>query len=175
MTGIATASALVLSGVLAWAAVAKLRGRVATAASFRVLRLPAPRALAVVVPVIELLVAVLLVVLPRGGAIPALVLLVAFSAFLASRIRAGATVGCGCFGTVRQRPPSAVELARNAGLATLAVVALWAPGPVLPGLPEVGVVATGVAVGAVALALLDVYVHTGRLLDNHVLPGPEGV
>lgn len=174
MTGIAMSSAAVLALVLVWAGSAKLRDRERTASGFRAIGVPAPGVLAIAVPLAELVTAVLLVAVPRIGGLAALVMLTAFSLFLVTRIRTGAAVGCGCFGSARERPPSLVELVRNAGLATLAVAATATPRAVVPALPDAVVVATVVAVGAVGLALLDLYVTTGRLLDNHVPPGPDG-
>lgn len=174
MTGIATSSAAVLAIVLTWAGSAKLRDREGTLSGFRALGVPAPRVLAIAVPFLELVTAVLLIALPRIGGPATLVTLAAFSLFLAVRIRAGATAGCGCFGSARERPPSVVELVRNAGLAVLALAATGASRAVVPALADAVVVATVVAVGAVGVALLDLYVTTGRLLDNHVPPGPDG-
>lgn len=170
--GIATAAAWLLAGVFTWAAVAKLRSRSATGDAFARLGLPSPGTLRVVVPVAELALAGVLVTVPRWGAVGALAALTAFTVFLVTRIRAGASVGCGCFGAARA-PASWTEVARNAGLALLACAALVAARPAVPALPEAIVALTAVAVGAVGLALLDVRLVTGRLLDNRVPHGPD--
>lgn len=173
MTGVSTAAAAVLALILAWAGVAKLRRREATVDGFADLGLPRPGGLAVAVPVSELLVAAALLSRPRAGAVAAVVLLAAFTAFLVSRIRAGVPVGCGCFGSSRSRPTSAVEVVRNVGLVLLAAAAAGTVVPQRPALPELVSVLTAVAVATVGLGLLEVYVTTGRLLDNHIPAGPE--
>ncbi len=129
-------AALALAGLLGWAAVAKLRRRRATIASFQDLRLPAPSVLAVVVPVVEAFVAAALVLRPRLGGWPALLLLAAFSIVIVRAVAAGAEAPCACFGSGGGRPVSTRELVRNAVLAALAVLATgagpgWALSPVL--------------------------------------------
>ncbi|MBW3651315.1 MAG: hypothetical protein KY458_12185 [Actinobacteria bacterium] len=128
-------AALALAGLLGWAAVAKLRRRPATIASFQDLRLPAPSVLAVVVPVVEAFVAAALVLRPRLGGWPALLLLAAFSIVIVRAVAAGAEAPCACFGSGGERPVSTRELVRNAVLAALAVLATgagpgWALSPV---------------------------------------------
>ena len=86
--------------------------------------LPAPRALARAVPILELALAVALVASPRIGGAAALALTALFSAVLVRSI--GTDTGCGCFGSVHARPVSRVDLARNAALAALALVAVLA-------------------------------------------------
>lgn len=173
MTGASTVAAAVLALILAWAGLAKLRRRRETVDGFARLGLPRPGALAVAVPVSELLVAATLLLRPRAGAVAAVVLLAAFTVFLVSRVRAGAQVGCGCFGSSRSRPASVVEVVRNVGLVLLAVAAAGTVTPQQPALPELVSVLTAVALATVGLALLEVYVTTGRLLDNHIPAGPE--
>jgi uncharacterized membrane protein YphA (DoxX/SURF4 family) len=151
MSEVAYAAAVVLAGLFAWAGVAKLGARRRTTRTFRALGLPSPSALAVAVPVVELGLAVALLVAPRAGAAGALVVLVAFTAFLARAVARGTDVGCGCFGSASAERVSAVDLLRNALLAAAAVVALGAPAPDLPG--TAAVVATGAAVGIAALVL----------------------
>ncbi len=132
MEAVGRAAAVILAGVFALAAFAKLRRRPATTASFRDLRLPAPATLAVAVPVVEALVAALLVAQPRVGAALALALLAGFSMVIVRAVAAGAEVPCACFGSTGQRPVSTRELMRNGVLAALAVLATGAgPGWVL--------------------------------------------
>lgn len=132
MEAVGRAAALVLAGVFVGAALAKLRRRPATEASFRDLRLPAPATLAVAVPTVEALVAALLVAQPRVGAALALALLAGFSIVIVRAVAAGADVPCACFGSTAQRPVSTRELVRNAALAALAVLSTGAgPGWVL--------------------------------------------
>lgn len=132
MEAVGRAAAVILAGVFALAAFAKLRRRTATTASFRDLRLPAPATLAVAVPMVEALVTALLVAQPRVGAALALALLAGFSMVIVRAVAAGAEVPCACFGSTAQRPVSTRELMRNGVLAALAVLATGAgPGWIL--------------------------------------------
>ena len=164
MNDVGYAAALVLAAVFGWAGLAKLRARDATERTFRAFGLAAPRALAVGVPVTELILAVGLVLVPSWAALAALAVLVGFSTILARAMRAGVDVGCGCFGTARRAPVSFVELVRNGLLALGAVVAAQAGSPGWPDLPAVILVATATAMAAVVLALCDLYRTTGHLL-----------
>ncbi len=78
-------------------------------------------------PASELVVAVLLIAAPVGGAIVALVLLLGFSTLVVLRLREGSVAPCRCFGSTRTRPISWIDLARNGGLAALAVLTLVVP------------------------------------------------
>lgn len=173
MTGVGYCSALAIAGVLAWAGVAKWSRPRGTAASFAALGLPGASTLARAVPVSELCVAAALVVAPRVGAVAAVALLVAFTAVLVRAVRRGSGAGCACFGSSSARPVSAVELVRNAGLLGLAAAAWWAPRPVVPALEDVVLVSTAVALGAVAVAALDLRHRIGRVWDNR-LAGEAG-
>ena len=64
---VGTAAAVVLAAIFVWAAVAKLRDRPATLRAFTAAGLPAPDALAVVVPAVELVLAGLLLAVPPWG------------------------------------------------------------------------------------------------------------
>ena len=162
--GIEFGAAVVLAIVFALAGGAKLRRPAVTAGSFADLGLPAPRELAVAVPVVELALAVGLVVVPPVAAALALLLLGAFTVVLVAAIRSGrGQAGCGCLGSTRTDPVSAVEIIRNGMLAGAAVVALGASGPVAPGLGDVIAVSTAALVALVVLALADVRRATGRL------------
>lgn len=118
---------VVLALVLAASGGAKLADPHSTRASFRALALPAPGALAVIVPLVELGTAVALIAAPPLGAVIALGLLAAFSVFLASRVARGETEPCACFGQVRRRPISRADLLRNGALMALAVATLALP------------------------------------------------
>lgn len=166
MAGIATTAALVLAGLLAWAATAKLARPAATARTFIELGVPAPRALAVAVPVIELATAVTLALAPRAGGVVAAGVIAGFTAFLATRLGSG--VACGCFGSAGRDPVSAVHLVRNGLLAALAATAVTAPQPAVPALADIIVVGTAVAIGAVVVALVRVAVDVGRLVGNRL-------
>lgn len=172
MSGAGTTAAVLLAVTFGWAAVAKLTRRRATAAAFGALGLPAAPALAVAVPLTEVAVALLLLVRPAAGGVTALALLVAFSAFLALRLRTGQPVACGCFGESRGGQASAATLARNAGLAVLAALALAAGEPVRPALPDIVAVTAAACAGAVAVALVDLKVRAGRVWDNRLGTGP---
>jgi len=120
------AAALLLAAVFGWAGLAKFRTRDQTARTFRAFGLAAPDALAVGVPVTELVLAVGLVVVPGWAALGALAVLAGFTTVLVRAMRAGVDVGCGCFGTAKREPVSFVELIRNGLLATAAVAAAFA-------------------------------------------------
>ena len=153
MEDLAQAAALALAAVLAWAAVAKAREREATVRSFRGLGLPAPGALAVLVPSAEVAVAAGLVVAPSVASWPALALVAGFSIVIARAVAARSTVPCACFGGGSDRPVSVVELVRNAGLGGLAVIASGAgSGPALWPRPSAAV-AVALAVAAAWAAL----------------------
>ena len=83
-----------------------------------------PRAAALVLPWVEVVVGALLVAQfgGRWTAGAALVLLVAFTAAVASKVASGATVPCACFGSLSHAPVSSRTLARNAVLIGLAIV-----------------------------------------------------
>jgi hypothetical protein len=78
-------------------------------------------------------------------------------------VRAGTAVSCGCFGSARHAPVSAVELVRNGFLALAALVALGAPRPVAPGVAAVITTGTAVVIAMVVLALADLKRRTGRV------------
>ncbi len=128
-TPLAFAAALVLAGVLALAAVAKIRRPEATAEDFAGLGLPRPAALAVAVPAVELGCAILLVVLPGWGGVAAFGLLSLFTALLVSVIRSGRVVSCACFGANDRDPISVRHLIRNGVLGLLALAAATIPEP----------------------------------------------
>jgi uncharacterized membrane protein YphA (DoxX/SURF4 family) len=144
MGGLGYACAVLLAAVFVRAGAAKLARPGPTASSFVALGVPAARATARAVPVVELLVAVALLTVPRAGAISALVLLVPFTAVLARAVRRGSDTPCNCFGSARAESVSAVDVVRNVLLGALALVATAAARPVTP--------ATGAAVTAAAMS-----------------------
>ena len=172
MDGVGYVAALVLAAVLGWAGVAKLSRPRTTASGFAAMGLPAPDALARAVPLAEIVVAATLVVVPRAGAVAALVLLVAFTVVLARALRAGSSVSCGCFGTSGRAPVSFVELVRNGLLVVAAVAALAASSPVAPGLDDLVLATTAAAVAGVVLALCRLRRDTGRVWGMDLRMGP---
>lgn len=168
MTGLGSAAALLLAGAFAWAALAKIVRQDATRDAFAALGLPAPRALAAVLPAAELALAALLALRPRAGAVAALAALALFSAVLATRARQGRSVGCGCFGASDADAASSTAVVRNVLLAGAAALALAAPGAVRPDLPGAMAVGALAVIGLLVVALWDLRERTGRLWDNRV-------
>jgi uncharacterized membrane protein YphA (DoxX/SURF4 family) len=87
--------------------------------------LGAPRLVARAVPWWEMVVGASLVVglLAPWAAIAALVTLLAFTAAIVAQLRRGRHPQCACFGAWSTAPLGVVHVLRNAGFATLAVVA----------------------------------------------------
>ena len=115
---------VVLAAVFAFAGGAKFADQEATAEGFRQLGLPKPDRLAIQVPAVELATAVVLIAAPVGGALIALILLIAFSVVLWRRLAEGVQAPCKCFGGTRTRPISEADLVRNGVLALLAIVTI---------------------------------------------------
>lgn len=155
---VGAAAAMVLAVVFVWAGAAKIVATDATAASFAQLRLPWPRGLAVVVPLVELALGGALVVGTAAAPYAALAVLAAFTAVLARALSSHQPVVCACFGAARSEPLSGVDVARNGLLAVLAVAAIGTDGgwPTLPALVFVtSLTALGrVALGAATLATI---------------------
>jgi hypothetical protein len=177
MGDVAIAAGWLLAVVLLWAGGAKLRARARTAEGFARLGVPAARRLAVAVPVVEIAVAVGLVLQPRMGGVAALILLVVLTAFVSLRLAQGAEVTCGCFGGAREEPLTGAVVVRNAALMVAAAAALLAPAgvPAAPALESVLLVGAAAAGVAVIVALTEVRAATGRLWDNRLPTGPEGL
>lgn len=143
--GVGTVAALVLALSFLLAGVLKLRMPASTRDAFRALGVPRAGVAARLVPITELTLGVVLVVVPRIGAVLALVTLAVFTTFLGDRLRRGVTAPCNCFGARSTRPLSQREIVRNLAFAVLALLALLAPQPVVPTLLDVIVVAGVVA------------------------------
>lgn len=173
------ALAWLLAGLLIWTGAVKLHRRSDTASSFADLGLPFARALAWIIPIAELATALLLVVATRAGGVAALLLLVAFTAFLARRLRGGATVSCGCFGSAHAAPLTSAALVRNGLLATAALLVAAGSGGVSPAgsppLEAIVAVGTAGALGLLLVGLWDLRARIGQLWDNHLPTGPEGL
>lgn len=153
MDAIGYLSGVVLAGAFVWAAIAKLRNHTETVRGFTELRVPAPAALAVAIPTIELAIVIALITAPRAGATAALVVLTALTAMLAVRLNDGPPVRCGCFGSRSDEDISFVEPLRNGLLALLAMGAMIPTAPVMPGLEDVVAVSVAVTTGLVVLGV----------------------
>lgn len=174
MNGVGTAAAVLLAALLAVAAGAKLRDRTATASTFAALGLAAPSALAVAVPVTELLVGAALVAAPRVGGIAAVVLLLGMTGVLVRAAQAPTPVPCACFGAASVEPVGPPDLVRN-GVLLLAAGAAAAVGePTAPGLAEIMVVTSVVAIGAMAAGLVRLRGDLGAVWATD-LPGETGL
>jgi thiol-disulfide isomerase/thioredoxin len=119
---------VVSAGVFLVAAVTKLADRAGTRDAITAFGAPrrSAAALAVVLPLAELAVAALLVPAPTSvyGALGALLLLALFSAAIGWNLLHGRAPDCHCFGQLHSAPAGWQTLARNAGLAGLAVFAI---------------------------------------------------
>jgi uncharacterized membrane protein YphA (DoxX/SURF4 family) len=144
--GIGYASAVLLAIVFVVAAVAKLRDRPGTEASFVDLDLPHAARFATVVPVAELAIAALLVLLPFVGGLAAVTTLAFFTTFLVTRLRAGLSPPCACFGRLRREPLSPANIVGNAFLVVAACAATLATTPVVPAAADLALVTAGVIV-----------------------------
>ncbi len=130
--GIGYAAAVVLAAVFLWAAAAKLARPEETRAGFQALGVPMASLLSQTVPVLELVLAAVLVAFPAVGGVIAFVLLALFTVVLARAVRAGVSTGCTCFGAVLVEPVSGSDLLRNGLLAAAAVGAWGTPEPAAP-------------------------------------------
>ena len=119
---------LVLAAVFAVAAAGKLADRDGSRRAVVAFGAPESLAavLAVLLPVAELTVAVLLLpaATASAGAIGALALLVLFSGAIAFNLMRGREPECHCFGQLHSAPSGPGTLLRNAGLAALAALTL---------------------------------------------------
>jgi hypothetical protein len=134
---LALACRIVLAGVLAVAALAKVADRRALPARLRAMGVAPGTSVraAVALPVVELALALTLVVV-RGSALPAIAavaLLAGFTVFLAVTVRRA--VPCPCFGTVRTARAASgpTAIARNGILLAIAVIATGAVDGARPG------------------------------------------
>lgn len=120
---------LLLAGVFALAAIAKLSdraGSIKAVTDFGVAAAVA-RPLSLVLPMVELLVTVLLV-MPRAtlwGGIGALALLSGFTIGIVVNLARGRAPDCHCFGQLHSAPIGWQTLLRNALLAACAVLVVW--------------------------------------------------
>lgn len=133
------AARFLLCGVFVVAGAAKLADRTGSRDALAGFGLPASLAapVSVVLPIVELAIALLLVprATARGAAIGALVLLVVFTAGVANALLRGREPDCHCFGQLHSEPVGASTLIRNAALGLIGTFVvlghpLRAPSPV---------------------------------------------
>jgi hypothetical protein len=155
LAGLGYSSALGLAGLLLLAAVAKLLAPREAAQSFEALGVPNAEAVARFVPLPELVAALLLLIVPAVGGVATLMLLAFFSTFVVTRLRAGISAPCACFGAVSAEPISWLTLGRNGAMAVLAIAALATLQPVVPTVGEVLVVLGYIVAVAVLLRIAE--------------------
>lgn len=153
---LALACRIVLAGVLAFAAFAKIADRGALPGRLRAMGVSRPwdTRLAVGLPIVELAVALALVVAPRSSlpATVAVALLAAFTVFVVATVRRA--VPCPCFGTVRTARATAgpAAIVRNGLLLGMAVVATGSVDGARPG----GTLLVAAVVASIATAAVGV-------------------
>ena len=119
----ANVAGYILGGVFLVAGLSKLRSPLETRRSLRDLGFPFPKETSIILPLVELLTAILLIVDPATGVPCAVALLVAFTVLMLSRLVNGNTSGCGCFGAWSTRPLSYWDVARNTVFIVLGAIA----------------------------------------------------
>jgi uncharacterized membrane protein YphA (DoxX/SURF4 family) len=147
-------AAVVLAAIFATAGIAKLRDLRATLEQFTALGLPRPGVFTRIVPLAELALVTLLLIVPAVGAIFSMITLAFFTTFLVSRVRAGVSAPCACFGATVSTPLSWVDVVRNILLFLLSCAALIATRPVRPTVADLATTAAAVVCGAVILRVL---------------------
>lgn len=163
MDQIASSAALLLAIVFAWSAVAKFRSPDATRQLLDTLDVPFPRMAGRALPLIEVALAVGLLVFQRPAAVAAIVVLIVFSLVLASIIRRGVEIECGCFGSSSTEPVSVIDLVRNGGLVALGAVAVVGPSFVQPSVPSLIVASMGGLLVLIAMSLVGLHRSTGSV------------
>lgn len=166
--GLAYLAAVALAFVFAYSAAMKLRDNQPTRRALKAAGLSP--AIASALPAVEIFAALALLIRPAIGAIVALTILGAFTAFVAYLIARNIDVSCGCFGANATEPASIVDVARNLMLAVLAVTGLTAHAPTTFALEEVIFASTAIAIGAVLLSAMSARKKLGQLFNNQ-LPG----
>ncbi len=148
-----TVCAIFLAGVFALAALAKLRDRAGTRDGFVDLGLPLADFLAWAVPLLEVVVAALLILAPGWGGVAAFALLLAFTVVLITTISSGRLVACRCFGGTTDEPVSWGQVVRNVWLLSLAVLASLASSLHRPTITQLVVSLAMIGVGPIAIGL----------------------
>ena len=125
MDTIPVLAAVVLATTFGVAAFTKLRDLDGVATGFADLGLPQPQVLSKVVPLGEVITALLLLFATPIGATVAFAILLGFTVFLVQLVRDGAPVPCNCFGATSDTPVGTVHLVRNGLLLVCAVLAMF--------------------------------------------------
>jgi thiol-disulfide isomerase/thioredoxin/uncharacterized membrane protein YphA (DoxX/SURF4 family) len=178
MDSFAIAAELLLAAVFAVAGVAKLldlQGSQKAVAEFGLPEAAAP-AIGFLLPVAELVTAVLLVLHPTAtvGAALALALLVAFMAGISNAMVRGRAPDCNCFGQLHSAPAGRRTLARNSALGAIAVALLInGRGPAVDAWvadrSAAELVAIVAIIAAIALAFTALWLWSqNRKLDAHL-------
>jgi Methylamine utilisation protein MauE len=126
------ASRVTIAVVLAYAAIAKLYEASRLPTQMRAFGVPAPLSIAaaVMLPTIEIAIALALVAFPYTSlpAFAAIALLAMFTGVVVGNLVSGHSKPCPCFGAVAmERPVSPLTLVRNAWLLALAIIATGDP------------------------------------------------
>jgi hypothetical protein len=126
------AARVTVAVVLAYAAFAKVHEAGRLPSQMRAIGVPAPLsvAAAVVVPTVELVIALALLGFPYSPvpAFAAIALLALFTGVVIANLTSGQRKPCPCFGAVAvDRPVSSLALVRNAWLLALAIIATGDP------------------------------------------------
>jgi methylamine utilization protein MauE len=126
------ASRVTIAVVLAYAAIAKLYEASRLPTQMRAFGVPAPLSIAaaVMLPTIEIAIALALVAFPYTSlpAFAAIALLAMFTGVVVGNLVSGRSKPCPCFGAVAmERPVSPLTLVRNAWLLALAIIATGDP------------------------------------------------
>jgi hypothetical protein len=125
-----TTASVIIAAVFVVAAVAKLADRAGTRTTVEEFGAPRRIAgfLAIALPIVELIVAALILYDPTqiAGAAGAIALLTLFSVAVSVRLAKGHAPSCNCFGQLKSAPVSWKTIVRNGVLALLAAIALSA-------------------------------------------------
>ena len=151
LADLGTLAAVVTAVVFAVAGVAKARSRTTTVGELSALGVPGAAVAATVLPAVELATAIAVLLRPSVGALVAVALLTVFTGFVAVAVARGATVSCGCFGSLSRSPLSWTTVGRNLGLVGIALTAATVDRLARPDLAlTLVVVGTGLVVAVVA-------------------------
>ena len=148
-----TIFAVMLAGVLLWAAVTKFQDRTGTVTGFEQLGLPRAHLLATAVPMVEAATALALLAEPGWGGVVAFALLAGFTVVLVTTIRTGRMVPCRCFGGTSDAPVDWGHVLRNAGLMAMAIFATAIDRLIWPSMLDVVLAIAFVGVGAVSIRI----------------------